>query len=81
MAILVTGGTGYIGSHTAIELLKNAGFKMAFAGGSRKAKVNDNLFIIPRYELLNTITMDRFKKIVNWWINCNDDYIFIFIFC
>ena len=49
----------------AIELLKNAGFKMAFAGGSRKAKVNDNLFIIPRYELLNTITMDRFKKIVN----------------
>ena len=23
MAILVTGGTGYIGSHTAIELLKN----------------------------------------------------------
>ena len=23
MAILVTGGTGYIGSHTAVELLKN----------------------------------------------------------
>ncbi len=23
MAILVTGGTGYIGSHTAIELLKS----------------------------------------------------------
>ena len=23
MSILVTGGTGYIGSHTAIELLKN----------------------------------------------------------
>ncbi|MBQ9437158.1 MAG: NAD-dependent epimerase/dehydratase family protein, partial [Lachnospiraceae bacterium] len=23
MAILVTGGAGYIGSHTAVELLKN----------------------------------------------------------
>ena len=28
MAILVTGGTGYIGSHTVVELL-NAGYDVA----------------------------------------------------
>ncbi len=49
----------------AISLLKKAGFKMALAGGSRKAKPGDNMYIIPRYELSNSTTMNQFINMVN----------------
>lgn len=49
----------------AIELLKQSGFKMAFAGGSKKAKPGDDLFAIPRYELSNATTLNRFMTMVN----------------
>ena len=35
MKILVTGGTGYIGSHTAIELLDN-GYEVVIIDGNSK---------------------------------------------
>ena len=48
-----------------IELVKQAGFKMALAGGYRKAKVGDNIYAVPRFELGNYTTIDEFIKIVN----------------
>ena len=40
MAILVSGGAGYIGSHTCIELL-NAGYDVVVAD-------NDGVIVVPR---------------------------------
>lgn len=48
-----------------IELVKKAGFKMALAGGYRKAKYGDNIYAVPRFELGNYTTIDEFIKIVN----------------
>ena len=80
ITILVKGG-GLAGQVDAIKLaiskalvteapdlrpvLKKAGFKMAFAGGSRKAKPGDDMFQIPRYELSNSTSINYFKNIVN----------------
>ncbi|MEE3343268.1 MAG: polysaccharide deacetylase family protein [Bacilli bacterium] len=49
----------------AIEYLKEAGFKMAFIGGDRKATIGDDLFKINRFELVNYTTMDEFIEYVN----------------
>lgn len=49
----------------AIDLLKKAGFKMAFAGGGRKAKVGDDLYIIPRFPLSNSTSINTFINYVN----------------
>ena len=38
MAILVTGGTGYIGSHTVVELL-NAGYDVAIVDNLSNSKI------------------------------------------
>lgn len=48
----------------AINLLKQAGFKMAFAGGEKKAKLGDDLFKIPRFTLGNYTTLNEFISIV-----------------
>ena len=48
-----------------IELVKKAGFKMALAGGYRKAKVGDNIYAVPRFELGNYTTMNDFIKVVS----------------
>ena len=47
MKILVTGGTGYIGSHTCVELL-NSGYEISFDISSFKSfeKVDDTTWII-----------------------------------
>ena len=55
----------YSYSDTAIQAVKDLGFKVAFAGGSRDATRNDNKYIIPRYPIHSNITMDVFKRIVN----------------
>ena len=52
-------------NNRAIELLKQAGFKMAFAGGERKSKVGDNLYLIPRYALNKNTSINTFKYYVD----------------
>ena len=51
----------------AIELLKKAGFTMAFAGELKdsKVRVGQDKYKIPRYVIVNTTSMDTFKKYVN----------------
>lgn len=43
-----------------IELVKKAGFKMALAGGYKKAKPGDNIYAVPRFELGNYTTINDF---------------------
>ena len=45
--------------------VKEAGFKMAFVGGYKKATRNDDLYHIPRYQILNTMDIETFKQYVN----------------
>ncbi len=47
-------------NQNAINMLKQAGFKMSFVGGERSAKVGDDLFKIPRYVIVNYTTMSDF---------------------
>ena len=49
----------------AIQALKDLGFKVAFAGGSRNATRSSNKYIVPRYPIMSYITMDQFKNMVN----------------
>lgn len=51
----------------AIELLKKAGFTMAFAGELKdsKVRIGQDKYKIPRYVIVNTTSMDTFKKYVN----------------
>lgn len=49
----------------AINILKQAGFKLAFAGDGRKAKVGDNLYVIPRFPLSNSTSLNTFINYVN----------------
>jgi len=62
--ILVTGGTGYIGSHTAVEL-QNAGFEViiAYNLSNSSLEVLDGIEKItgirPAFELIDLIEMDK----------------------
>ena len=47
-------------NNRAIRILKEAGFKMGFIGGDRKAYVGDDLFKIHRYVLVNYTDMNTF---------------------
>ena len=49
----------------AINMLKEAGFEMAFAGGERNIKVGDDLFKLPRYVIVNYTTMNQFIRYVS----------------
>ena len=49
----------------AINILKEAGFTMAFAGGRQKIKVGSNKMTLPRYGVVSTSTLNDFKNIVN----------------
>ena len=55
----------YSYSDTAISAVKEAGFKIAFAGGNVKAKRSNDKYKIPRYPIQSSITMDEFIKIVS----------------
>ncbi len=48
----------------AIEMVKKAGFKIAFIGGMRKAKLGTNLYKVPRITLTKRTTLDEYKEIV-----------------
>lgn len=48
-----------------IGYLKEAGFEMAFIGGDKKAKVGDDIFKIPRFELVNYTTKEKFIEYVS----------------
>ena len=49
MSILITGGAGYIGSHTVVELLN----------------LNKNVIIVDNFSNSNPIVLDRIKEITN----------------
>ena len=55
----------YMYSDTSLKAVKDSGFKMSFVGGNVQAKRTNNKFLIPRYPIHNTITLDKFKNIVN----------------
>lgn len=46
----------------AIENLKEAGFKLAFIGKNKSAVVGTNPYLIPRYSIVSTITMNDFIR-------------------
>lgn len=49
----------------SINLLKKAGFRMAFAGGERKVRVGQDKFRVPRYVIVKSTTMDEFISYVS----------------
>ena len=49
----------------AIEALKEAGFKMAFAGGGRKVTRGVDKYKIPRFGISNTDTLEKIVKIIS----------------
>ena len=49
----------------AIEILKEAGFTMAFKGGRVKAKPGVNLFKVPRYSITNSDTLKDFISYIS----------------
>ena len=49
----------------SIRAVKEAGFKVAFIGGNRKATRNDNKYKIPRYIIYNSTSLQQFKNMVN----------------
>lgn len=49
----------------AIEILREAGFTMAFKGGRVKAKPGVNLFKVPRYSITNTDTLKDFISYIS----------------
>ncbi len=55
----------YYYSDTAIQAVKDVGFSLAFVGGNRKATRSSNKYLVPRYPILSSITMNQFKNIVN----------------
>ena len=52
-------------SDTAIQAVKEVGFKMAFVGGNRKASRSDDKFKIPRYPIYDSTSLSQFIDIVN----------------
>lgn len=49
----------------AIESLKEAGFKMAFAGGGRKVTRKIDKYTVPRFGISNTDSLEKIKNIIN----------------
>lgn len=52
-------------NNRSIELLKQAGFEMAFAGGERSAVPGEDIFRVPRYVMFNHTTMDQFIRYIS----------------
>ncbi len=52
-------------TNESIKAVKEAGFKVAFTGGNRKANRNADKYKIPRYVILSNTTIEEFKSYVN----------------
>ena len=61
MAILITGGTGYIGSHTVIELIDN-GYDVVIVDNLCNSKIN----VLDRIEIISG------KRVKFYEIDCCD---------
>ena len=49
----------------AIQAIKDLGFKLAFAGGNRKATRSSNKYLIPRYPIYKSTTLNQFINMVS----------------
>lgn len=54
----------YAYNDSAIESIKEVGFKLAFIGGNRKATRNTDKYKIPRYPIYGTTTMNQFANML-----------------
>ena len=54
----------YMTSETSLRVIKDAGFKLAFVGGNVNAKRTNDKWLIPRYPIHSTITINQFANIV-----------------
>lgn len=55
----------YVYDDEAIKVVQDAGFKVAFAGGSRKATRISNKYAIPRYPIYSSISLDTFINYIS----------------
>ena len=55
----------YTYNNTAIEVISELGFKVAFAGGGRKARQTDNKYLVPRYPIYDSTSIEEFIRMVS----------------
>ena len=55
----------YAYNEQAINILKEVGFKLGFAGGGYKATRNSNKYAIPRYQITQYMSLDTFINYVS----------------
>ncbi len=55
----------YMYSNESLKAVKDVGFKLAFVGGNVNAKRTNNKWLLPRYPIHDTITLNQFINIVN----------------
>ena len=54
----------YYHNENAINALKDLGFKVAFIGGNRHASRGDDNYLIPRYVILDNMSLEKFIEIL-----------------
>jgi len=70
-SISITGSTKafcfpfYAYNQTAIQAVKDAGFKLGFIGGNYKATRNTNKYLIPRYVIYDNTSLDTFISYIS----------------
>ena len=52
-------------TENSIKAVKEAGFKIAFIGGKRKATRDDDKYKIPRYPIYKSTSMDKFIEMIS----------------
>ena len=55
----------YAYNESAISTVKEAGFKMAFVGGNRKATRDDDKYKIPRYPVYKYTSLSEFIDMIS----------------
>lgn len=54
----------YAYNSSAIQSVKEAGFKLAFVGGNRKSNRSNDKYMIPRYPIQGSITLNEFINMI-----------------